>query len=95
MGADSARGRTKGDGVGFPKRGKSRPFVIPLEGDAVNRPGESNGVDAGPTTAAGAATNRHCSGAPAGNRKGWLTGLEPATLGTTNRPSFVFDDFAR
>jgi hypothetical protein len=72
-----------------------RSVVIPLAGDAVNRPGESNGVDAGPTTAAGAATNRHCSGAPAGNRKGWLTGLEPATLGTTNRPSFVFDDFAR
>jgi hypothetical protein len=32
--------------------------VIPLAGDAVNRPGESNGVDAGPTTAAIAARER-------------------------------------
>jgi len=47
-----------------------RPVVIPLAGDAVNRSGESHGVDAGPTTAAGAATIRHWSGAPAGNRKG-------------------------
>jgi len=41
--------------------------VIPLAGDAVNRPGESNGVDAGPTTAAIAAAIRPGSGAP-----GWI-----------------------
>jgi len=35
-----------------------RHVVIPLAGDAVNRPGESNGVDAGPTTAAIAARER-------------------------------------
>ena len=47
-----------------------RHVVIPLAGDAVNRPGESNGVDAGPTTAAIATAISYWSGAPAGNRKG-------------------------
>jgi len=45
-----------------------RPVVIPLAGDAVNRSGESHGVDAGPTTAAIAAAIRPGSGAPGWTR---------------------------